>query len=164
MTATQTGWAQGSDAGDLALLFREMAAHYRQPDLPRAEAEKAAATWLERQSPHEPHFAIARIGGEPAGLACVALAHPGENLGRVLFLKDLFVREGHRGQAVGRALLGFLAAWCGEKNIGRIDLTTERWNEGALRFYDTLGAERHDQKIFLRFSGDALASLAAFRG
>jgi hypothetical protein len=43
---------------------------------------------------------------------------------------------------------------------GRIDLTTEDWNEAALRFYDSLGADRHGQKIFLRLSGEALEAIA----
>ena len=56
----------------------------------------------------------------------------------------------------GRALIGFLAGHCLREGIGRIDLTTEDWNEGALRFYDRLGAEWHGQKVFLRLSGEAL--------
>ncbi|RUU10460.1 GNAT family N-acetyltransferase [Mesorhizobium sp. M6A.T.Ca.TU.002.02.2.1] len=61
---------------------------------------------------------------------------------------------------IGRALIGFLAGHCLREGIGRIDLTTEDWNEGALRFYDGLGAERHGQKIFLRLSGEALKAIA----
>jgi GNAT superfamily N-acetyltransferase len=92
-------------------------------------------------------------------LASVAIAHPGIDLERLLFLKDLFVRDKVRGAGVGRALIDFLAGHCLSHGIGRIDLTTEDWNEGALRFYARLGAERHAQKIFLRLSGDALKVL-----
>lgn len=77
-----------------------------------------------------------------------------------MFLKDLFVRDVARDKGVGRALIGFLAGHCLGKGIGRIDLTTEDWNEGALRFYDRLGAERHGQKVFLRLPGDALNKVA----
>ena len=86
----------------------------------------------------------------------MAIAHPGIDLERLLFLKDLFVRDDARNAGVGRALIGFLAGHCLSQGIGRIDLTTEDWNEGALRFYAGLGAERHDQKVFLRLSGEAL--------
>jgi RimJ/RimL family protein N-acetyltransferase len=54
----------------------------------------------------------------------------------------------------------FLVRYCVAEGIGRIDLTTENWNEGALRFYARLGAARHDQKVFLRFSGERLRELA----
>lgn len=77
-----------------------------------------------------------------------------------MFLKDLFVREDVRNAGVGRALIGFLAGHCQRDGIGRIDFTTEDWNEGALRFYAGLGAERHGQKIFLRLSGEALEAAA----
>ncbi|MBZ9737450.1 MULTISPECIES: GNAT family N-acetyltransferase [unclassified Mesorhizobium] len=113
-----------------------------------------------RREPGLSAFALAFANGEPAGLASVAIAHPGIDLERLMFLKDLFVRDVARDKGVGRALIGFLAGHCLGKGIGRIDLTTEDWNEGALRFYDRLGAERHGQKVFLRLPGDALNKVA----
>jgi GNAT superfamily N-acetyltransferase len=70
------------------------------------------------------------------------------------------VRDGHRSAGIGRALLKFLAGHCLAKGIGRIDLTTEDWNEDAISFYDRLGAARHDQKVFLRFDTEGLRKLA----
>ncbi|MER9141011.1 GNAT family N-acetyltransferase [Mesorhizobium sp. M0830] len=105
------------------------------------------------------HFALAFVDGEVSGLASVAIAHPGIDLERLLFLKDLFVRDNIRNASVGGALIGFLADHCLSHGIGRIDLTSEDWNEGALRFYARLGAERHGQKVFLRISGDALKAV-----
>jgi GNAT superfamily N-acetyltransferase len=137
-----------------------MAGHYKQPELPFSEALAKAQGWLEAESPAYPHFALAYVDGKLAGLASVAIAHPGADLERLLFLKDLFVGDGARNSGAGQALIAFLARYCLEQGIGRIDLTTENWNEGALRFYGRLGAERHDQKIFLRFGGDALEALA----
>ncbi|PSJ62116.1 GNAT family N-acetyltransferase [Pseudaminobacter soli (ex Li et al. 2025)] len=153
-------WATLDDAPDLAVVLCEMAVHYRQPELPFEVALAKARGWLASESPAYPHFALAHAGGEVAGLASVAIAHPGVDLERLLFLKDLFVRNGARNSGTGQALIRFLAQHCLAGGIGRIDLTTENWNEGALRFYDRLGAERHDQKIFLRFGSDALAALA----
>ncbi|RWF39859.1 MAG: GNAT family N-acetyltransferase [Mesorhizobium sp.] len=139
--AVDVRWATTEDAAALATILCEMAAHYRQAQL-------------------DPHFALAFAGGEVAGLASVAIAHPGIDLERLMFLKDLFVREGARNQGAGRALIAFLAGHCLSHGIGRIDLTTEDWNDGARRFYTQLGAERHGQKIFLRLSGEALKTAA----
>jgi ribosomal protein S18 acetylase RimI-like enzyme len=61
---------------------------------------------------------------------------------------------------VGLGLLRFLAGHCIAAGIGRIDFTTEDWNEGALAFYDKLGAQRHDKKVFLRFTPDMLTQSA----
>jgi GNAT superfamily N-acetyltransferase len=149
-------WATTGDAAALAVMLCEMALHYRQPPLDHDRALSVAQKWLGDESPAYPHFALAFVEGEVSGLASVAIAHPGIDLERLLFLKDLFVRDKARNAGVGRALIGFLAGHCRRHGIGRIDLTTEDWNEGALRFYDRLGAERHGQKVFLRLSGEAL--------
>ncbi|MBZ9921036.1 MULTISPECIES: GNAT family N-acetyltransferase [unclassified Mesorhizobium] len=151
-------WATTGDATALATMLCDMAVHYRQPPLDHERALSAARKWLDEESPAYPHFALAFIGAEISGLASVAIAHPGIDLERLLFLKDLFVRDKARNAGVGRALVGFLADHCRRNGIGRIDLTTEDWNEGALRFYDRLG-ERHGQKIFLRLSGEALGAV-----
>ncbi|MGX5843223.1 N-acetyltransferase family protein [Mesorhizobium sp. ArgA1] len=154
--AVDVRWATTDDAEALATVLCEMAAHYRQASLDHGRAAATARKWLGDESPAYPHFALAFAGGKVAGLASVAIAHPGIDLERLMFLKDLFVRENARNAGAGRALLGFLAGHCLREGIGRIDLTTEDWNEGALRFYDRLGAERHGQKVFLRLSGEAL--------
>ncbi|MFD2057723.1 GNAT family N-acetyltransferase [Mesorhizobium calcicola] len=154
--AVDVRWATIEDATALATMLCEMAVHYRQPPLGHERALSAARKWLGEESPAYPHFALAFVKGEVGGLASVAIAHPGIDLERLLFLKDLFVRDKARSAGVGRALIGFLAGHCRRHGIGRIDLTTEDWNEGALRFYDRLGAERHGQKVFLRLSGEAL--------
>jgi len=149
-------WATADDAEALATVLCEMAVHYRQASLDHGRAAATARKWLGDESPAYPHFALAFANSKVAGLASVAIAHPGIDLERLMFLKDLFLRENARNAGAGRALLGFLSDYCLREGIGRIDLTTEDWNEGALRFYDRLGAERHGQKVFLRLSGEAL--------
>lgn len=153
-------WATVDDAEALATMLCAMAVYYRQAPLDHGRAAATARQWLGDESPAYPHFALAFAGGEVAGLASTAIAHPGIDLERLMFLKDLFVLDSARNKGVGRALVGFLAGYCCDKGIGRIDLTTEDWNEGALRFYDRLGAERHGQKISLRLSGEALRAAA----
>jgi len=157
-TGRAVRWARPGDAADLALVLREIAAHYGQPEISVERSGRTAAEWL-AASP-ERHFAVTHAGRTIAGLACVSIAYPGGDLGRVLFLKELFVRDGFRGAGVGEALLAFLAQHCLAEGIGRIDFTTEAWNDGALRFYDRLGAARQEQKVFLRFDRDALGTLA----
>ena len=158
--AVEVRWATVDDAEALATVLCAMAAHYRQAPLEHNRAAATARQWLGDESPAYPHFALAFADGAIAGLASVAIAHPGIDLERLMFLKDLFVRDSVRGRGVGRALIGFLSDYCLRKSVGRIDLTAEDWNADALRFYDRLGAERHDQKVFLRLSGSALKTTA----
>jgi GNAT superfamily N-acetyltransferase len=158
--AVDVRWATTGDPAALAVMLCKLAVHYRQPPHDHDRALSAARKWLGEESPAHPHFALAFVGDAVSGLASVAIAHPGIDLERLLFLKDLFVRDSARDVGVGRALIGFLAGHCLSQGIGRIDLTTEDRNEGALRFYARLGAERHDQKVFLRLSGEALKAIA----
>ena len=158
--AVDVRWATTEDAAALAAMLCEMAVHYRQPPLAADRALAAARKWLAEESPAYPHFALAFVEGEVSGLASVAIAHPGIDLERLLFLKDLFVRDKARNAGIGRALIGFLADDWGREGIGRIELSREEWKDDAVRFYSRLGAERHGQKIVLRLSGESLAVAA----
>jgi GNAT superfamily N-acetyltransferase len=154
-------WATPGDAADLALVLREIAVHYGQPEIAIERSERVAAEWLARSD--ERHFVVVHVGDAIAGLACVSIAYPGGDLGRLLFLKELFIRDGFRSDGLGEKLIAFLAQHCLAEGIGRIDFTTEIGNAGALRFYDRLGAARQEQKVFLRFDRERLKTLAGDR-
>ena len=97
--------------------------------------------------------------GKPLGVACVAVLRPGRDLRGLLFVKDLFVKEQARGQGLGSALMRFLAAFCLDQGIARIDLGTDRGNDGAQRLYDALGGVRQD-KVAFTLPTDVLRKLA----
>ena len=103
---------------------------------------------------------MARWKGEPAGFALffhnfsTFLARPG------LYLEDLFVRPELRGKGVGRALLQYLAKLAVERDCGRLEWSVLDWNETAIGFYKSIGAEPLDQWTIFRLKGEALARLA----
>jgi len=152
-------WATEEDAPQLAAILMVMADHYRQEPIEPARALASARQWLQSGREEEPHFAMAFAGNAAVGLASVSIAYPGGNLARLLLLKDLFVTAGARGQGVGRALVVFLARYCRDNGIGRIDLSTPDWNTGAIAFYEGLGAVRRSEPVFLRFTADVLSKL-----
>lgn len=103
---------------------------------------------------------IAYDGAEPAGFALffqsysTFLAKPG------LYLEDLFVRPSARGKGIGSRLLTHLAGLAVERNYGRLEWRVLDWNETAIRFYRSLGAEPLDDWTEFRVTGDALRALA----
>lgn len=103
---------------------------------------------------------IARWKGEPAGFALffhnfsTFLAQPG------LYLEDLFVEPGLRGKGIGLALLKRLAAIAVDRNCGRLEWSVLDWNESAIGFYRSLGAEPLDEWTIFRLKGEALARLS----
>ncbi|HEX2211255.1 MAG TPA: GNAT family N-acetyltransferase [Longimicrobium sp.] len=98
--------------------------------------------------------------GEPLGFALffhnysTFLAQPG------IYLEDLYVRPEARGRGAGRALLAHLARLAKERNCGRLEWWVLDWNESAIRFYRSLGAQPMSDWTVFRLTGDDLARLA----
>jgi GNAT superfamily N-acetyltransferase len=78
-----------------------------------------------------------------------------------VWLEDLFVREEHRGEGVGRTLLAAVAARVQERGGERLEWAALDWNEPALGFYRRIGAKTMNEWITHRLDGEALARVAA---
>ena len=137
---------------------RALAAYEREPD-----AVVATETSL-----HEALFGpkpaaeavIARVDGQPAGLALwfqnfsTWTGRPG------LWLEDLFVYPDYRRRGVARALFVHLARLCRDRNYSRLEWSVLNWNQLALDFYASLAAEPMSEWTTQRLSGKALDRLA----
>ena len=103
---------------------------------------------------------LAFDGETPAGYALwfrsysTFLARPG------LYLEDLFVYPEFRKRGLGRRLLVHLASIAAERGYGRMEWMVLDWNENALGFYRSLGAETVEGWKLCRVTGDALPRLA----
>ncbi len=80
-----------------------------------------------------------------------------------LYLEDLYVRPEFRGTGYGKRLLATLAQECIDNGYGRFEWWVLDWNEPALGFYRSIGAQPMDEWTVQRVSGDALAALAEQR-
>jgi GNAT superfamily N-acetyltransferase len=103
---------------------------------------------------------LAYHDGEPAGYALffhsfsTFLGRPG------LYLEDLYVRPPLRGKGIGKALLVHLANLAVERKCGRLEWAVLNWNESAIGFYKSLGAQPMDTWTVYRLTGDPLTQLA----
>ncbi|WP_305824500.1 GNAT family N-acetyltransferase [Massilia brevitalea] len=77
-----------------------------------------------------------------------------------LYLEDLYVRQSHRGKGYGTQLLARLAQLTVERNCGRFEWSVLDWNEPAIGFYQTMGAEILPEWRICRVTGEALDHLA----
>ncbi len=82
------------------------------------------------------------------------LARPG------LYLEDLFVEPAQRGQGIGQALLEHLARLAASRGYGRFEWSVLDWNEGAIRFYQRMGATVMPDWRICRIAGPTLAAFA----
>ena len=80
-----------------------------------------------------------------------------------VYLEDLYVRPQYRRRGYAKALFGALARVADEVSGGnetRMKWTCLKWNEGALAFYEGLGARIEDEWFGLRVEGQSLKKLA----
>ena len=103
---------------------------------------------------------IAEYEDEPVGFALYFhnfsnfLGKPG------IYLEDLYVRPNFRGKGFGKQLLSYLAKKAIQLNCGRLEWWVLNWNEPAINFYKSLGAESMDEWTVNRVTGEALNQLA----
>ncbi|MGC2999048.1 GNAT family N-acetyltransferase [Streptomyces sp. G35A] len=150
-----------ADVPEIRAMIRELAAYEK-------AAEQARAT--------EEQLREALFGGRPAASVLIA---EDDGTGAVegfalwfprfstwtgtrgMYLEDLYVRPHARGAGHGRALLAALAAICREEGFERFEWVVLGWNEPAIAFYRSLGAEFLDDWRVCRLDGDPLRDLAA---
>lgn len=77
-----------------------------------------------------------------------------------IWLEDLFVDPASRRMGVGRALVAALADVAIERRYARLEWTVLDWNELALGFYRSIGAQAMGGWTTHRLDAAALATLA----
>lgn len=155
---TDIRFARPEDVSTILRFVRELAEFER-------EADKVVAT---EELLHEAMFGerpvaeavIAERDGEPLGMALFFHNFSTWTGWRGLYLEDLYVTPEARGSGVGGALLRHLAAIAVDRGCTRFEWAVLDWNEKAIRFYKSMGAEPMDEWTVNRVSGDALTKLA----
>lgn len=80
-----------------------------------------------------------------------------------IYLEDLYVRPKFRRRGYATLLLKELAKEVERIDGGRLEWSCLKWNENALRFYESLGAVQMTEWVGLRVDGDALPKLAEMK-
>jgi GNAT superfamily N-acetyltransferase len=75
---------------------------------------------------------------------------------RGLYLEDLFVLPAARGRGYGKQLMRHLAALAVARGCGRFEWAVLDWNQPAIDFYRSLGADVLSDWRICRLTGDAL--------
>jgi GNAT superfamily N-acetyltransferase len=150
--------ANAADAPLLLRFIRELAEYEKLSDAVVATEDQIRGTLFGAKPAAE--AVIATLDGEPAGFALyfftysTFLAKPG------LYLEDLFVRESFRRRGVGKALFAHLAQLAARRDCGRFEWSALDWNEPAIRFYKSMGAQGMTEWTTFRLTGKALLDAA----
>jgi len=81
-----------------------------------------------------------------------------------LYLKELYVAEAGRNRGAGAALMAALARRARDRGCGLVKWQVARWNDGAIRFYERLGARPDVTWVDYQLDGEGIAALAGARG
>jgi GNAT superfamily N-acetyltransferase len=151
-------YATKADTSVILKLVRDLAEYERAPNAVVATEED-----FERDGfGSHPKFRclIAEWDRRPAGFA-LFFYHYSTWKGRPgLYLEDLFVLPELRGKGIGKALLQRLAEIAVEEDCYGIRWMVLEWNESAIKFYESLGAEVLGDWETMLLRGDALGRMA----
>lgn len=150
--------AQEKDVPAILSFIRELAEYEKLTHEVVATEEKLRQTLFGEHRYAE--IVLAFYAEQPVGFALffhnysTFLARPG------IYLEDLYIRPHMRGKGFGKALLKHLAKIATDRHCGRLEWSVLNWNEPAIRFYESLGAQPMDEWTVFRVTGDALKELA----
>jgi len=77
-----------------------------------------------------------------------------------IYLEDLYITPEHRGGGAGREVLRHIAREAVANGCGRFEWSVLDWNEPAIGFYQSLGAQAQSEWVRYRLDGDALLQFA----
>jgi len=153
--------ATAKDAALIVEFIRDLAEYERAPEQAIVSKEDILRDGFPAPGA-APRFwvLIAEWEGKPVGFALYFFNYS-TWLGRWgLYLEDLFVRPEARGKGAGKALLRELAHIAVKRQCYGMRWVVLDWNESAIKFYESLGAEVQKDWLPVRIMGDAMKKLA----
>ncbi len=99
------------------------------------------------------------VGTEPVGFAVYFPTFSTASGRTGLYLEDLYVEPQWRRRGLGHQLFAHVAKVAAERAGGGLSWSVLEWNESAIRFYRSVGAEQIQDSLSFRLMGKALDRL-----
>jgi len=106
------------------------------------------------------HSLICEREGKAIGFAVYFYSYSTWQGRNGIYLEDLYITPEQRGGGAGRDVLRHIAREAVAKGCGRFEWSVLDWNEPAIGFYTSLGAEPQDEWVRYRLEGDKLLAFA----
>nr|WP_314265760.1 GNAT family N-acetyltransferase [uncultured Moellerella sp.] len=103
---------------------------------------------------------ICLIDGKAAGYAVYFTSYSTWLGHNGIYLEDLYISPQFRGTGAGKKLLKRLAQVAVERNCKRLEWSVLDWNQPAIDFYHSIGAEPQSEWVRYRMDGDILLNFA----
>ena len=149
-------FAQAGDVSGILSLLKQVGQvhHLGRPDLFRDKAQKYGASQVLSMlnDPTAPIF-VAVEGEKVLGYCfCQIQRHPQDPVltdVQSLYIDDLCVDEGCRGQKVGKALYDTVCRYARNRKCYNVTLNVWSCNSGAMAFYEKMGMA--PQKVYMEY-------------
>lgn len=150
--------AQIEDSALILRFITELAVYEKAGDQVAATVESIGASLFDEDSPAR--ALICEVDGEPAGYAVYFFNYSTWQAKKGLYLEDLYISPAMRGVGAGKYLLQQLAAIAVENGCGRFEWSVLDWNQPAIDFYLSIGAQPQDEWVRYRMAGSPLRDFA----
>jgi len=108
---------------------------------------------------HTANCILCFVENEPVGFALYFFNYSTFLGKKGLYLEDLFVKLSYRNKGYGKQLLLYLIQLANEQDCGRMEWSVLNWNQPAIDFYNSLGAESMQGWTVYRLDSKALKQL-----
>jgi len=143
-------FANDGDAATILAFVRGLAEYEKMPHAVEVDEATLAA---QLRSPSPPFECLLAEEGERAvGFALFFHTYSTWRGRRGIWLEDLFVLPEARRCGVGRALLDRIVALAEERRCGRVEWSVLDWNQPAIDFYRSYGADLLNEWRICRMS------------
>ena len=159
MTKSTIRFAGPKDAKQIHNFICQLASFEREPDAVLV----TPATLAKQLSSDSPPFECLFIESDEEVLGFALFFHNYSTWrgAKGIHLEDLFVAEKNRGRGLGKQLLEALARIAKERHCPRLEWQVLDWNESAIIFYESIGAEILREWLPCRLEGDSLNLIAS---
>uniref|UniRef100_B8HL92 GCN5-related N-acetyltransferase n=1 Tax=Cyanothece sp. (strain PCC 7425 / ATCC 29141) TaxID=395961 RepID=B8HL92_CYAP4 len=142
--------ATPADLDQILMFINEKAAFDGCPNTVQASREKLAKT-LFTPSPSA-EVAFAEVEKKIVGFVLFFQTYSSFLAQPTMWMDDLFVQPGMRGQGIGKALINYVAQQAKQRNCGRLEWTVATSNDRAIEFYKSQGAQIQEAVRLCRLS------------
>lgn len=155
----QLRFATPDDAETVHRFICALASYEREPDAVEVSPAELRAQLGLRPPPFE--CLLAEIAGTAVGFALFYHSYSTWRGRQGIWLEDLWVEPEARRHGVGRALVAQVARIAKSRGCPRLEWSVLTWNDLAIRFYRSLGAQALNEWTLYRLSGETLDRAAA---
>ncbi|GAA2637939.1 GNAT family N-acetyltransferase [Actinomadura fulvescens] len=145
---TRVRHARPADLPHVALLAAEHAAYEKAPPPPADLAQRLKKLLFGPTAARLRCFVAESADGEIVGYASCASELATWSGAEYLHMDCLFLRDGYRGLRLGPMLVEAVLAEARALGLDQVQWQTPAWNEGAIRFYDRLGAQGQEKRRY----------------